>query len=187
MILCDHEIRTLCWNEPALITPFVDSYPPGAVSYGLTSAGYDLRLAPQVLVFKATRAEVVDPKRFKDAEYKKLVFDEYVADKEIVLPAHSYILVQSVEYIRMPRNLKGRCVGKSTYARCGVIVNTTPLEPGWEGTLTIEISNSNPSPVKLYVGEGIAQLEFDRIEEPQVDYAAKGGKYQNQREVTPAR
>jgi dCTP deaminase len=185
MLLSDNEIAAR-----EMIIPFVEQYPHGCLSYGLTSAGYDLRLDNSIWVFKNTYAEIVDPKRFKDPDYLSSVFDirSVPFGDPIVIPARSYVLGQSYETIRMPIDLKGRCVGKSTYARCGIIVNTTPLEPGWFGKLTIEISNSNPCPVRLYTGEGIAQLEFEQLSSPCFkSYADKKGKYQGQTSVTPAR
>jgi dCTP deaminase len=178
-----------------MIQPFSDSVSGGGViSYGLTSAGYDLRLGSEFLVFKNTSGECIDPKRFKDENYRNRMFDvfnigpEWNADGVVILPSGSYVLATSAEYLRIPRNLKARCVGKSTYARCGVIINTTPLEPEWEGYLTIEIGNVSPVPAKIYVGEGIAQIEFEILcGEPEVSYKDKGGKYQGQQSVTPAK
>lgn len=191
MILNDKQIRRRCedpglwFNGRPLISPFREGKVEGCISYGLTSSGYDLALDGKVMAFKNTRGGVVDPKAFNDPTYRASVFDCFESYDSIVVPANGYILVQCVEYLSLPRDLKGHCIGKSTYARCGVIVNTTPLEPEWHGHLTIEISNSNPAPVKLYVGEGIAQLEFHLIDPPERSYADKGGKYQGQRDVTP--
>jgi dCTP deaminase len=174
-----------------MIDPFSESVSGnGIISYGLTSAGYDLRLGPEVLVFKNSYGHTIDPKRFKDPNYTREVFDTIAGGPgvAVTIPAHGYILGHSMEYLRIPRNLKARCTGKSTYARAGIIVNTTPLEPEWEGHLTIEISNSSPCPAVVYIGEGIAQLEFERLtDEPEVSYADKGGKYQSQTGVTPAK
>ena len=192
-LLTDSDIRRHCTHSELwfagrpLISPFSEPVAAG-VSYGLTSVGYDIRLDNRVMVFNSTRYEPIDPKLFKDEEYKRQLFDTYDAEKSIVLPGHSYALVQSLEYFSLPARIKGRCVGKSTYARCGVIVNTTPLEPEWHGRLTIEVSNSSPRAVKLWVGEGIAQLEFELLEHrPERTYADKCGKYQGQTDVTPAR
>lgn len=196
MLLSDREIRRLCIHDGKLLkqpmlAPFSECVQGGGViSYGLTSAGYDLRLSSTLLVFKNTYNEIIDPKRFKDDDYKRRVFDEVCkpAGDSFVLPPHSYALGMSLEYIRVPRSLKGRCVGKSTLARCGILINTTPLEPGWHGHLTIEISNITPCPALVFSGEGIAQLEFELMtEEPEIDYGMKDGKYQGQTEVTPAR
>lgn len=178
-------------NFEPMIDPFSEGVSGGGVvSYGLTTAGYDLRLGGEVWHFKNTYGEVMDPRSFDDQEYRRRVFDEvsYQWGAGVLISPHSYVLGHSFEYLRMPKTLKGRCVGKSTLARVGVVINTTPLEPGWEGHLTIEIGNISPSPVRLRVGEGIAQLEFEQLSgNPEVDYSDKKGKYQGQRGVTPAR
>jgi dCTP deaminase len=189
-ILVDHQIRRMCHPKSPdsfkpMLAPFSEGKQDGVISYGLTSAGYDLRLGRQVFVFKNSFNELMDPKRLKqDEAYLNRVFDvrKDMADGTmVVLPAHSYLLAYSLEYIWLPGNIKGTCVGKSTLARCGLIVNTTPLEPGWHGHLTIEIGNISPCPVPIYVGEGIAQLEFHVLGGiPEIDYAKKGGKYQGQ-------
>lgn len=192
MLLADKTIRALSMNRRSpLIEPFS---PPvagnGVISYGLTSAGYDIRLGSEIFTFKNSYGETVDPKRFGDAEYRGKVFDfaTYTQGQRVPIPANGYILGNSFEYFRIPRWLKGRCTGKSTYARCGLIVNVTPLEPEWEGHLTIEISNSSPSVVYVYAYEGIAQLEFELLDtDPEVSYKDKQGKYQGQTGVTPAR
>lgn len=195
MLLCDDEIREHCvdrdlWfdNRP-LISPFVDGVQDGVISYGLTSGGYDARLDGTVLVYKvgSTRLESVDPKLFRDPEYRSRMFDEYTADVSgtIVLPGLTYALVQTVEEFYLPRWIKGRCVGKSTYARCGLIVNTTPMEQEWWGKLTVEVFACVP--ITLYVGEGICQMEFERIKPCRRSYADKHGKYQGQQSVTPPR
>lgn len=189
-LLCDRVIREYCTDKQLwfagrpLISPFVDGVQEG-ISYGLTSVGYDARLDDQVLVYKTTRHTPVDPKRFSDPTYRVQMFDEYVStDGKIIIPGHTYALVQTVEEFCLPRRIKGRCVGKSTYARCGLIVNTTPLEPEWFGKLTVEVYASVP--VVLYVGEGICQMEFERTEgHCQTSYADKKGKYQGQQNVTP--
>lgn len=206
MLLCDWQIRALCvgTEDPKMahlvdksylpIGPMLEPFSEGVcegMSRGLTSAGYDLTLARGVLVFKNTFGEVVNPRRFKDPEYLARMFDRN-DEPEVILPPHGYCLAMSEEWIRVPRKVKGRCVGKSTYARGGVIVNTTPLEPGWQGRLTIEIGNLSPCPLILFVGEGIAQLEFDCLDGvPEKDYSTKNdgkaGKYMNQTEVTPPR
>lgn len=205
MLLNDKSIRTLCdpgWVNPddvagrlRMIEPFSEAVSGnGVISYGLSHAGYDLRLGPEILVFKNSYGEVVDPKRFGEDRYRVWVFDELDYSKThtefaglaVTIPPHGYILGRSHEYLRIPRHLKGRCVGKSTYARSGILINTTPLEPGWEGHLTIEIGNITPCPAKVYVMEGIAQLEFEVLTAPpEKDYGGK--KYQGQMGVTPAR
>jgi dCTP deaminase len=190
MILTDMQIRTLALNEN-MLHPFSEgTQGDGIISYGLTSAGYDLRLGYAIDIFKNSYNQKVNPKagRGMTAEQKRWhharQFDRIDGldfGNEIVLPPHSYALAYSLEYIRMPRHLKGRCVGKSTYARCGLIVNTTPLEPGWHGHLTIEIANTSPCPVSMFAGEGIAQLEFETLGGIcEMDYERKGGKYQGQ-------
>ncbi len=201
-LLTDKMIRELCvspvdskeWIEQTGWRPMLDPFSEGVsgngiISYGLSHAGYDLRLDDEVLVFKNSYGEIVDPKKFKDPEYQSKVFDRVTANKEdysIIIPAYGYVLGRSVEYISMPRDIKGRCVGKSTYARCGIVINTTPLEPAWRGYLTIEIGNSNPCPAKIYAFEGIAQLEFEMLAGvSETDYSGK--KYQDQKDVTPAR
>lgn len=207
MLLNDVAISDLCippeghpyWDDDypgGLFLPMIDPFSEavsgdGVISYGLSHAGYDLRLAPEVWIFNNSYGEAVDPKRFKDPEYVKRMFVvikpiEPCSLASVTIPAHGYALGRSFEYLRMPDHLKGRCVGKSTYARCGLIVNTTPVEPGWEGHLTIEISNSNPSPAVVYLMEGICQLEFEQLTAvPAVTY--KGKKYDVQNGVTPAK
>lgn len=192
MILNDREIEQHCtdsalwFNNKPLISPFSCGVDSG-VSYGLTSAGYDARLDGQVMVYKTTRWEPVDPKKFRSLEYRNSMFDSYNASAEgtITLPGGTYALVQTLEEFSLPRWIKGRCVGKSTYARCGLIVNTTPLEPEWYGKLTVEVFASVP--IVLYVFEGICQMEFERIEPCERSYADKKGKYQGQKDVTPPR
>jgi dCTP deaminase len=199
MILCDKTIRRLSlddagrpWRYPLLYPYAPPTSGNGVVSFGETSAGYDLRLHRKAKIFKNTKCKYIDVRKFKDPEYAHM-FDELEADQDGIIwipAAPSYILGMSVEFIRVPRNLKGRVVGKSTYARAGIIVNTTPLEPGWEGHLTIEIANMAPLPVALFADQGIGQLEFEMLDEtPDNTYDTKhsgsAGKYQNQMEVTP--
>lgn len=221
MLLADFEIRSFCvpdsfgkkigyitndalidgmedghpWEKP-MIEPFVEGvYQEGIISYGLTSAGYDLRVDPsEALVFKNSYGEAINPKRFKDPEYRKRIFDivdiSNLPNSELTIPAHSYVLIQSLEFFHMPRCLKARCVGKSTFARCGIIANLTPAEPGWNGKLTIEISNSAPCPAIIFVNEGIVQMEFEVLSsEPEKCYGDgnRPSKYQGQTSVTPAR
>jgi dCTP deaminase len=194
MLLSDWEIRERCDHSSEMyrmIHPFSEGVQGGGViSYGLSHAGYDLRLGEEIFIFKNTYNEIIDPKRFKDEEYRARVFDVIKARKDspspYIIPPHSYALGVSLEYLRMPLDLKGRVVGKSTLARCGVLINTTPLEPGWHGHLTIEISNITPCPAMIYAREGIAQLEFELLSsKPESSY--EGKKYQGQIGVTPAR
>lgn len=209
MLLSDGEIRDLCvlksdfeeahsaGEEPwvSMIDPFSEGVQgDGKISYGLTSAGYDLRLAEEILAFKSAYGEWVDPKRFGDDGYRGKMLEpiDVLTSREgsrfVVIPPNGCVLGRSYEYLRIPRHLKGRCVGKSTYARCHVFPNITPLEPGWEGHLTIEISNIGPNPVKVYIMEGIAQLEFEIVSGTvETSYSDKGGKYNKQLGVTPAK
>lgn len=197
MILSDREIRELCFDYPKgklknddkpMIEPFSEATSAGAISYGLTSAGYDLRLFNTLKIFKSSFGECIDPKRFREKGYEQKVFDvvESVTGP-VILPAHSYALGRSLEYLRIPRWLRGTVVGKSTYARCGLIVNCTPLEPGWEGFLVIELANVTPCPIVLYTEEGIAQMELHRLSLlPETDYSQKQGKYQGQTGIQAA-
>jgi dCTP deaminase len=184
VILPNHAIRRLALDPTfRMLEPFSERVEKGVVSYGLSYAGYDLRLGRKVKIFKNSYGVRVSPKRFKEDGYTEKLFDTYeVKEGEpIVIPSRGYILGASVEKIRMPNFLVGTIVGKSTYARAGIIVNTTPAEPGWIGYLTIEISNDNPCEVELYPDEGVAQLRFERLESlPEGDYSQGGGKYQDQ-------
>ncbi len=159
-----------------MIEPFVEEQvKEGVISYGLSSYGYDIRVADEFKVFTNVNATIVDPKDFDPGSLVDL------RGKECIIPPNSFCLARSVEYFRIPRDVLAICLGKSTLARCGIIVNITPLEPEWEGYITIEISNTSPLPAKIYAGEGIAQVIFLRAEEPcQVSYADKAGKYQKQ-------
>ena len=149
------------------------------ISYGLSSYGYDIRVAPEFKVFTNVHNVVVDPKNFDPRSFVD------VRAKECIIPPNSFALARTVEYFRIPRDILVVCVGKSTYARCGIIVNVTPLEPTWNGYLTLEISNTTPLPAKIYAEEGIAQLLFFQgDEEPRVAYSDKKGKYQDQKGVT---
>lgn len=187
VILCDSTIRRLA-TEERMLEPFAEGV-DGGISFGLTSSGYDLRLACEFKVFKNTYCQIVDPKNTDPVALARMFDDiRVLMGQTFLIPAYGYVLGRSLEYIRMPRRLKGHCLGKSTYARCGVLINTTPLEPEWEGHLTIEISNLNPNPAVLYPGEGIAQLEFHLTDQLcERSYADKQGKYQHQTGVTPAR
>jgi len=177
----DHWIRRMA-QEQHMIVPFEAEQVRGAViSYGLSSYGYDVRLAGE---FKVPVAEesVLDPKAVDAVAFRNVqagAFD---------LAARSYVLGRTVEYFRIPPTVLTLCTGKSSYARCGVLVNVTPFEPGWEGHATLCIANVGPRPVRLYAGEGIAQVVFFESDEPcEVTYAARSGKYQAQRGITPAR
>ena len=200
--LVDWQIRNLCKptdkggilgaNDKPLIDPFSEEISgSGVISYGLSSAGYDLRLSAEgILLFKNGNDRIqVDPKQFHDEEYRRSVFTLTFPQEDgaVYIPPGGYILGRTVEYLRIPSNLSGTCVGKSTLARCGILVNTTPLEPGWEGYLTLEIGNVCSMWAVVYVNEGIAQLRLELLNAmPHRDYAAKSGKYQGQAGTTPA-
>jgi len=167
-------------REKGMIDPFEDrQVRKGVISYGVSSYGYDMRVAREFRIFTNVMNSIIDPKEF-DAK----CFVEVETDVCIV-PANSFALARSVEYFRIPRDILTVTVGKSTYARCGIITNVTPFEPEWEGYVTLEISNTTPLPAKIYANEGIAQvLFFKGEEEPDVSYKDKGGKYQKQVGVT---
>jgi len=175
MIKSDKWIREQCL-ENKMIDPFVENLQAeGKVSYGLSSYGYDIRVADEYKIFTNTLAKVVDPKDFDPQS-----FVDYKGDHCIV-PPNSFALARTIERFKIPRGVLALCIGKSTYARCGIIVNVTPLEPDWEGILTIEISNTTPLPAKIYSNEGIAQLMFFQGSEVcEVSYADRKGKYQDQ-------
>ncbi len=180
-IKSDRWIRRMA-REHGMIEPFEEQQVrAGAVSYGLSSYGYDMRVADEFRIFTNVHSTVVDPKHF---DPRSLV--EYHGTVCIV-PPNSFALARSVEYFRIPRHVLTLCVGKSTYARCGIITNVTPFEPEWEGHVTLEISNTTPLPAKIYANEGIAQVLFFEADEDDVcavSYADKKGKYQAQRGVT---
>lgn len=178
-ILNDRWIREMSL-EHGMIEPFEDGQVrDGCISYGLSSFGYDIRVAPEFKVFTNVHNVVVDPKSFDDRSFVDVDTDE------CIIPPNSFALARTVEYFRIPRDVLVICLGKSTYARCGIIVNVTPLEPTWEGYLTLEISNTTPLPAKIYANEGISQLLFFRGNDaPEVAYADRSGKYQNQTGVT---
>jgi dCTP deaminase len=149
------------------------------VSYGTSSYGYDVRCAPDFKIFTNINSAVVDPKAFDNSSFVDVKGDV------CIIPPNSFALARTVEYFRIPRNVLTICLGKSTYARCGIIVNVTPLEPEWEGHVTLEFSNTTPLPAKVYANEGVAQMLFlESDEECEISYADRGGKYQGQRGVT---
>jgi len=178
-IKCDKWIRRMA-QEHGMIEPFeAGQVRNGVISYGLSSYGYDIRVAPEFKVFTNVHHVVVDPKDFDDRSFVDINEDT------CIIPPNSFALARTVEYFRIPRDVLVVCLGKSTYARCGIIVNVTPLEPTWEGYLTLEISNTTPLPAKIYGGEGIAQLLFfEGDEEPEIAYADRKGKYMKQVGVT---
>ena len=167
--------------EHRMIEPFVDydGKKRGVISFGLSSYGYDLRVADEYKVFTNVRSTIVDPKEFAPDS-----FVDFKGDI-CIIPPNSFALARSIERFRIPRNALGLCIGKSSYARCGIICNITPLEPLWEGTLTLEISNTTPLPAKIYSGEGLAQVLFlESDEECEVAYADRAGKYMHQTGIT---
>ena len=163
-----------------MIEPFVDTQTrSGVVSYGVSSYGYDVRVGDEFKVFTNVFNTVVDPKNFDPKSFVDIQADV------CIIPPNSFALASTVEYFRIPRDILTVCLGKSTYARCGIIVNVTPFEPEWEGHVTIEISNTTPLPAKIYANEGIAQVLFFQGDEPcEISYKDKKGKYQAQRGVT---
>lgn len=166
-----------------MIEPFADGQvSDDCISYGVSSYGYDMRVADEFRIFHNALSPLVDPKAFDERS-----FVEYTGDS-CIIPPNSFGLARSVEYFRIPRNILTLCVGKSTYARCGIITNVTPFEPEWEGFVTLEISNTTPLPAKVYANEGIAQVIFFEADEPcETSYADRKGKYQGQVGVTPPR
>lgn len=166
--------------EYKMIEPFIESQiTKGVISYGLSSYGYDVRIANEFKIFTNINSTIVDPKNFDPQS-----FVDFKGDV-CIIPPNSFALGMTVEYFRIPRNILVICVGKSTYARCGIIVNVTPLEPEWEGRATLEISNTTPLPAKIYANEGIAQLIFFESDEIcSISYADKKGKYQAQKGIT---
>ena len=178
-IKSDKWIRKMA-NEHGMIEPFNDKQvSKGKISYGLSSYGYDIRVADNFKIFTNVNNSIVDPKNF-DANS----FVDFTGDV-CIIPPNSFALAQSVEYFRIPRNVLSVCLGKSTYARCGIIVNVTPFEPEWEGYVTLEISNTTPLPAKIYSNEGLCQvLFFESDEDCEVSYKDKNGKYQGQVNIT---
>jgi dCTP deaminase len=166
--------------EHDMIAPFSEKQVRnGIISYGLSSYGYDIRIADEFKIFTNANAAVIDPKQFD-----KKNFIDFKGDA-CIIPHNSFVLARTVEYFKIPRNIMTLCVGKSTYARCGIIVNVTPFEPEWEGYATLEISNTSPLPAKIYANEGIAQVVFFEAQEVcETSYADKKGKYQKQTEIT---
>ena len=167
-------------REHKMIEPFVDDQVrQGVISYGVSSYGYDVRVGDDFKVFTHVFNTVVDPKNFDPKSFVDIKADV------CVIPPNSFALASTIEYFRIPRDVLTVCLGKSTYARCGIIVNVTPFEPEWEGHVTIEISNTTPLPAKIYANEGIAQVLFFQSDEPCAkSYKDKKGKYQAQRGVT---
>lgn len=169
--------------EQGMIEPFVErQVREGVISYGLSSYGYDMRVADEFRIFTNVYNTVVDPKNFSPDSMVEFQGDI------CIIPPNSFVLARSIEYFRVPRGVLCICLGKSTYARSGLVVNVTPFEPEWEGHVTIEISNTTPLPAKIYANEGISQVLFLEGDEVcEVSYADRKGKYQGQRGVTPPR
>jgi dCTP deaminase len=178
-IKADKWIRRMAL-EHRMIEPFeARQVRSGVISYGLSSYGYDIRVADEFKVFTNVNNALIDPKNFDPRSFVDIKADT------IIVPPNSFALARTVEYFRIPRDVLTVCLGKSTYARCGIIVNVTPFEPEWEGTATLEISNTTPLPAKIYANEGIAQvLFFQSDEQCEVSYGDKKGKYLGQLEVT---
>lgn len=165
--------------EQGMIEPFVDGQVrEGVISYGLSSYGYDIRVTDEFKIFTNVHSAVVDPKHFNPNS-----FVDFKGDV-CIIPPNSFVLSRTVEYFRIPRNVLTICIGKSSYARCGLIVNVTPFEPEWHGYVTLEISNTTPLPARVYANEGIAQVLFFEGDEPcEVSYADRKGKYQGQQTI----
>lgn len=178
-MLSDKEIKEYV-KKYKMITPFISHQKrEGIISFGLSSYGYDFRIYDEFKIFTNVNSAIVDPKNFNNKSFINF------KGKECVIPPNSFVLGRSVEYFRIPRDILGICLGKSTYARCGIVINVTPLEPEWNGYITVEISNTTPLPAKIYSGEGIAQVLFLKSEtECLISYADKKGKYQNQNKLT---
>ncbi len=178
-IMPDHWIRDQSLNH-GMIEPFVEKQTAeGKISYGLSSYGYDSRCSDEFKIFTNVDSAIVDPKNFSDKSFVDRQTDV------CIIPPNSFVLTRSVEYFRIPKDVLVICLGKSTYARCGLIVNVTPLEPGWEGHVTLEISNTTPLPAKVYANEGVAQfLFFKGSSDCEVTYADRAGKYMKQTGVT---
>ena len=167
-------------KENSMITPFEDSQiSDSKISFGVSSYGYDARVSNEFKIFTNVNSEIVDPKNFKPTNFITKNAEE------CIIPPNSFVLASTVEYFKIPNDVLVICLGKSTYARCGIIVNVTPLEPGWEGHVTLEFSNTTPLPAKIYANEGVAQFIFLKGNEPpDTTYADRKGKYMGQRGVT---
>jgi len=179
-VLSDKWIRKMAL-EHEMISPFEDKQVrEGKISYGLSSFGYDARVGDEFKIFTNVNSETVDPKKFTSSNFVTKKTSDY-----IIIPPNSFALATTIEYFKMPRNLMCIVLGKSTYARCGIIVNVTPIEPEFYGNVTLEFSNTTPLPAKIYANEGVAQFIFlQGNEAPEVSYADRKGKYQGQTGVT---
>ena len=182
-IMPDRWIRQRVENQ-GMITPFAETQNAGSagekvISYGLSSYGYDARVSDEFMIFTNVDNAIVDPKHFSDQSFIERKSDV------CVIPPNSFVLSRTVEYFKIPEDVLVICLGKSTYARCGLIVNVTPLEPGWEGHVTLEISNTTPLPARVYANEGISQFLFLKgADKCELSYAARSGKYMGQKGVT---
>ena len=178
-VLSDKWIKKAA-KQKKLIKPFVSKQiRRGKISFGLSSYGYDARVSNEFKIFTNVNSGIVDPKVFKKESFVTKV------GKECIIPPNSFALARTMEYFKIPDDILVICLGKSTYARCGIIVNVTPLEPGWEGYVTLEFSNTTPLPAKIYANEGVAQFIFlSGNEKPEVTYADRNGKYMGQTGVT---
>ena len=178
-VLSDKWIKEMSKNHN-MISPFEDKQVRGTkISYGLSSFGYDARVSNEFKIFTNVNSEIIDPKNFKQ--------NNFISKKgeQCIIPPNSFVLSSTVEYFKIPNDIMVICLGKSTYARCGIIVNVTPLEPSWEGYLTLEFSNTTPLPAKIYANEGAAQFIFLKgNEKPNITYADRNGKYMRQSGVT---
>ena len=178
-VLSDKWIKEMAINHN-MISPFKDKQiRDNNISYGLSSFGYDARVSNEFKVFTNVNSEMIDPKNFKQSNFISKTGDQ------CIIPPNSFVLASTVEYFKIPKDVLVICLGKSTYARCGIIVNVTPLEPSWEGYVTLEFSNTTPLPAKIYANEGAAQFIFLKgNENPEVTYADRNGKYMRQSGVT---
>ena len=178
-VLSDKWIKEMVKNHN-MIAPFEDKQVRGnKISYGLSSFGYDARVSNEFKIFTNVNSEIVDPKNFKPSNFVTKNISE------CIVPPNSFVLASTVEYFKIPKDVLVICLGKSTYARCGIIVNVTPLEPGWEGHVTLEFSNTTPLPAKIYANEGVAQFIFLKgNEKPEISYSDRKGKYMGQTGVT---
>ena len=178
-IMSDKWIKSMAKSH-GMIDPFEEKQVRGTkISYGLSSFGYDARVSDEFKIFTNVNSEIVDPKNFKKSNFVSK------NGNECIIPPNSFVLASTVEYFKIPEDVMVICLGKSTYARCGIIVNVTPLEPGWEGYVTLEFSNTTPLPAKIYANEGVAQFIFLKgNEKPEITYADRNGKYMGQTGVT---
>jgi len=178
-VLSDKWIKEMAKTHN-MISPFEDKQVRGTkISYGLSSFGYDARVSNEFKIFTNVNSEIIDPKNFKQNNFISK------NGEECIIPPNSFVLSSTVEYFKIPNNIMVICLGKSTYARCGIIVNVTPLEPSWEGHVTLEFSNTTPLPAKIYANEGVAQFIFLKgNEKPDITYADRNGKYMKQSGVT---